>query len=101
VEVPERQGDDQERYAEDGEFGRGVIAQGFDSEDHTCYEGDHQRDAAMEASRLGVGPGVHGAHDLAPVFGVGAVVLGGAVVADLGPCAVADETPLVVGLAAA
>ena len=73
------------------------MAQGFGGEDQARYEGDHQRDGAVEAASLGVGPGVHGAHDLTPVFRVGAIALGRAVVTDLGSCAVADEAPLVVG----
>src|SRR5215203_2166769 len=76
------------------------MAQGFGGEDRASYQGDAERDDAVEAARLGVGPGVHGARNLASVFRVGAFALGGAVVADLGSCSVADEAQLVVCLGA-
>ena len=98
--MPERQGDHHERDAEHGEFRWVVVAQGFGGEDQAGYQGDAERDAAVEAAGLGVGPGIHGARDLATVFRVGAFALGGAVVADLGSCSVADEAQLVVGLGA-
>ena len=52
----------------------------------------------METARLGVGPGVERADDLAAAVGVGAVVLPGAGVADLGLGAVADQAALAVEL---
>ena len=48
------------------------------STDHQHPEADHRHgDAAVEASRLGVRPGVQGPHHLAALVRVGAVVLRG------------------------
>src|SRR5215203_4063595 len=88
VQMPGCQPDDCEHHPEDGELERGVIA-----------ERHGHRDSPVEAARLGVGPGVHGAHDLPSFVGVRALGLGRTVVADLGPATVADQSPLVVHLA--
>jgi hypothetical protein len=97
--VPRCQRDYEEYGPEDGELERGVVAGSLGSEDQAGYERHRERDSPVEAARFGVGPGVHGAHHLASIVGVGTVGLGRAVVADLGPSAVTDQAPPVIHLA--
>src|ERR671913_422426 len=75
------------------------MAEDFGREDQAGYEGYGERDAAVKAPCLRVRPEVHGAYDLPSLVGVRTLGLGGAVVADLGPAAVADHPSLVVHLA--
>jgi hypothetical protein len=97
--VPRCQRDYEEYGPEDGELERGVVAGSLDREDQAGYERHRERDSPVEAARFGVGPGVHGAHHLASIVGVGTVGLGRAVVTDLGPAPVAYQPPLLVHLA--
>src|SRR5918995_2500694 len=99
VEVPGHQRNHHERGSEDGQFQGSVVAERFGREDQAGYEDYGERDTAVEASRLGVGPRVNGTHDLPPLVGVRALGLGRAVVADLGPAPVANQPPLVIYLA--
>src|SRR5215217_3146375 len=86
-------------HPEDGELERGVIADRLGREDQAGYERHGERDSPVEAARLGVGPGVHGAYDLPSFVGVRALGLGRTVIADLGSSAVAYQASLVVHLA--
>src|SRR5829696_405153 len=99
MQVPSYEHDRSEHGPEDGELEWGVVASRLSGEDQTSYERHGERDSPVEAARLGVGPGVHGAHDLPSFVGVGAVGLRGAVVADLGSAAVAHQPQLVIHLA--
>src|SRR5215204_7428455 len=99
MQVPSYEHDRSEHGPEDGELEWGVVASRLSGEDQTGYERHGERDTPVEAARLGVGPGVHGAHDLPSFVGVRALGLGRAVVADLGSAAVAYQASLVVHLA--
>src|SRR5215212_43820 len=67
-------------------------------EDWDGYDGDHERDAAVEATCLRVRPWIHRPNHLPAVVGVRAVGLREAVVAYMGPPAVAHQATLVVRL---
>src|SRR5215218_6563101 len=99
MQVPSYEHDRSEHGPEDGELEWGVVASRLSGEDQTGYERHGERDAPVEAARLGVGPGIHGAHDLPSFVGVRALGLGRAVVADLGPAPVSNQPSLVVHLA--
>src|SRR5829696_4497022 len=99
MQVPSYEHDRSEHGPEDGEFEWSVVADRLGSEDQTGYDGHRERDAPVEAACLGVGPGVYGAHDFAPLVGVRALGLGRTIVADPGPAPVAHQPPLVIHFA--
>src|SRR5215208_6512864 len=99
MQVPSYEHDRSEHGPEDGEFEWSVVADRLGSEDQTGYERHGERDAPVEAACLRVRPGVHGAHDFAPLVGVRALSLGRTIVADLGPAPVAHQPPLVIHFA--
>ena len=75
-----------------------VVAHDLYDEDEPAQDDHQQRDAAMEAPRLRVGPGIQRAYDLPPVVRVSTGRLARAPVADVGLRSVAHQAPLVVEL---
>jgi hypothetical protein len=71
VKVPARHRHDHERGSENGQFQESMVAECLHRKHESREEDNDERDAAVEASRLRVGPGIHGAHDLPAIVGVG------------------------------
>lgn len=77
-----------------------VVAEDSHPKDQRGKHDKRERDAAMEAAHLRVGPGVHRLDDLAPLIRVGARVLDPARVADVRSPPIADQAASVVDLLA-
>jgi hypothetical protein len=88
--------DHDQHPAEQRSVARPTIASELDDEDERRQQNEHERDHAMEAAGLGVGPRIDGTHDLATFCGIGAAVLRRAGVAYMGTGSVADEAPFTV-----